>query len=202
VAINTMTLEDLGDGRTKLVTISLFHTPEERDGMLHSGMEQGLNQSYQALDRVLAAAGEGDHARTQPSARGQEQDAQADGLAVRKVAFTMYPVSDVARARKFYEQTLGLRVGMHGGQGGMFWVEYDLPGGGCLALTNTTGDEPSAKAGGTLALEVENLAALMQHLKRHDVTFRSEVIRGPHCQMAVCLDSEGNSLLLHQRDRC
>ncbi|HEX3473432.1 MAG TPA: hypothetical protein VHT91_00250 [Kofleriaceae bacterium] len=26
------------------------------------------------------------------------------------------------------------------------------------------------------------------------------VIRGPHCQMAVCLDSEGNSLLLHQLD--
>lgn len=47
-------LEDLGDGRTKLVTISLFHTTEERDGMLQSGMEQGMNESYAALDRVLA----------------------------------------------------------------------------------------------------------------------------------------------------
>jgi uncharacterized protein YndB with AHSA1/START domain len=54
VAVETMTLEDLGDGRTRIVTLSLFHTTEERDGMLHSGMEQGLNQSYQALDRVLA----------------------------------------------------------------------------------------------------------------------------------------------------
>jgi uncharacterized protein YndB with AHSA1/START domain/DNA-binding transcriptional ArsR family regulator len=54
VAVETMTLEDLGDGRTRLVTVSLFHTSEERDGMLHSGMEQGLNQSYEALDRVLA----------------------------------------------------------------------------------------------------------------------------------------------------
>jgi uncharacterized protein YndB with AHSA1/START domain len=54
VAIETVTLEDLGDGRTKVVNISLFHTTEERDGMLHSGMEKGLNQSYAALDRLLA----------------------------------------------------------------------------------------------------------------------------------------------------
>jgi uncharacterized protein YndB with AHSA1/START domain len=53
VAVQTMTLEDLGDGRTKLVTISLFHTTAERDGMMQSGMEQGVNQSYAALDRVL-----------------------------------------------------------------------------------------------------------------------------------------------------
>ena len=53
VAVETMTLEDLGDGRTKLVTVSLFHTIEDRDGMLQSGMEGGVNQSYDALDRVL-----------------------------------------------------------------------------------------------------------------------------------------------------
>jgi uncharacterized protein YndB with AHSA1/START domain len=54
VAIETVTLEDLGDGRTKVVNVSLFHTTEERDGMLNSGMEGGLNESYAALDRVLA----------------------------------------------------------------------------------------------------------------------------------------------------
>lgn len=55
VVVNTMTLHDLGDGRTKLATISLFHTAEERDGMLKSGMETGMNQSYAALDKVLAS---------------------------------------------------------------------------------------------------------------------------------------------------
>jgi len=55
VAVNTTTFEDLGDGRTRIVTISLFHTKEERDGMLSSGMEQGMNESFAALDRVLAA---------------------------------------------------------------------------------------------------------------------------------------------------
>jgi len=55
VALETMTLEDLGDGRTRLVTTSLFMTGEDRDGMMQSGMEGGLNQSYEALDRLLAS---------------------------------------------------------------------------------------------------------------------------------------------------
>ena len=55
VAINTSTFEDLGDGRTKVVATCLFHTTDERDGMLKSGMEQGLNQSYAELDKLLAS---------------------------------------------------------------------------------------------------------------------------------------------------
>ena len=55
VLVESATLEDLGDGRTRLVSISLFHTTEERDGMLHSGMETGANESYAALDRLLEA---------------------------------------------------------------------------------------------------------------------------------------------------
>jgi predicted enzyme related to lactoylglutathione lyase len=187
VVVETLTLEDLGDGRTRLVTVSLFSTVEERDGMMQSGMEGGVNQSYAALDKLLAGW------------RGDA--APATVSAVRKVAFTMYPVTDVARARAFYEGTLGLTPGMAGGQGGKYWVEYDLPGGGCLALTNTTGAKPSDAAGGTIALEVQDLPRLMRTLVEKGVTFKSEVIRGPHCQMAVCLDSEGNSLLLHQLDR-
>jgi uncharacterized protein YndB with AHSA1/START domain len=54
VCVETMTLEDLGDERTRLVVLSLFHTSEERDGMLLSGMDAGLNQAYEALDQVLA----------------------------------------------------------------------------------------------------------------------------------------------------
>lgn len=56
VSVERMTLEDLGDGRTRMVTVALFTTEEDRDGMLHSGMEGGMNQSYAALDGVLAAA--------------------------------------------------------------------------------------------------------------------------------------------------
>ena len=52
--LDTATFEDLGDGRTKVVSTSLFYTTDERDGMLNSGMEGGLNESYAALDRLLA----------------------------------------------------------------------------------------------------------------------------------------------------
>jgi uncharacterized protein YndB with AHSA1/START domain len=54
VVVNTVTFEDLGEARTRVVTVSLFHTTEERDGMLQSGMELGLNEGYAALDRLLA----------------------------------------------------------------------------------------------------------------------------------------------------
>ena len=52
--LDTATFEDLGDGRTKVVSTSLFYTTDERDGMLKSGMEGGLNDAYAALDRLLA----------------------------------------------------------------------------------------------------------------------------------------------------
>ncbi|WNG63035.1 SRPBCC family protein [Archangium gephyra] len=53
VCIETMTMEDLGDGRTRVVSTTLFHTKEERDGMLNSGMTEGLEQGYAVLDRLL-----------------------------------------------------------------------------------------------------------------------------------------------------
>lgn len=53
VTVETAVFEDLGD-RTRVVTTSLFHTTEERDGMVQSGMEGGLNESYAALDELLA----------------------------------------------------------------------------------------------------------------------------------------------------
>ena len=58
VSSRRSTFEDLG-GRTKVTTTSLFHTPEERDGMLASGMEGGLNESYERLDELLAKLGSG-----------------------------------------------------------------------------------------------------------------------------------------------
>lgn len=116
----------------------------------------------------------------------------------RKVAFTMYPIRDVPRARKFYEETFGLKPGSSGNQGDSWWIEYDLLDGGCLALTNFVPDAPSAAAGGTIALEVEDLDALIADLKSKDVEFKSDIIHSPVCRMAVCLDSEGNSILLHQ----
>ena len=53
ISIDTAVLEDLGE-RTRLVTTSLFHTVEERDGMLSSGMEGGAGETYARLEELLA----------------------------------------------------------------------------------------------------------------------------------------------------
>jgi uncharacterized protein YndB with AHSA1/START domain len=54
VSVETATFEDLGDGRTKVTTVSVFDSAEDRDGMIESGMERGLNESYARLDELLA----------------------------------------------------------------------------------------------------------------------------------------------------
>jgi uncharacterized protein YndB with AHSA1/START domain len=59
VIVETVEFADLGDGRTKVVNLSLFRTTEERDDMLQSGMEEGLNQRYVALDRLRARWADG-----------------------------------------------------------------------------------------------------------------------------------------------
>lgn len=53
VSLDTLLLEDLGDGRTKATTISVFQTPEDRDGMVQSGMEDGVREGHGRLDEVL-----------------------------------------------------------------------------------------------------------------------------------------------------
>jgi predicted enzyme related to lactoylglutathione lyase len=115
---------------------------------------------------------------------------------IRKVAFTMYPVTDMVGARAFYEGMLGLPPSRSGPTSP--WVEFDLPGGGCLAITTVTPQEPSASAGGTIAFEVEDLPALVADLKAKGVAFAAEGIESPVCRMAIVLDPDGNSIILHK----
>lgn len=53
VSLETMTFEDLGDGRTRMHSTSLLDSFASRDGMLASGMETGINDGYAALDELL-----------------------------------------------------------------------------------------------------------------------------------------------------
>ena len=115
---------------------------------------------------------------------------------LQKVAFTMYPVKDMPRARAFYEDTLGLGPGSGGASSP--WVEFDLPGGGCLAITTVTPNEPSASAGGTIAFEVDDLPTTIAEFKSKGVTFLAEGIESPVCRMAIINDPDGNAIVLHK----
>ena len=56
VAIEHITLTDLGDGRTSVVVLMQMHTPEERDGFLESGMQAGMDAAFAALDSLLGGS--------------------------------------------------------------------------------------------------------------------------------------------------
>jgi uncharacterized protein YndB with AHSA1/START domain len=55
VSIESLTFEDLGNGRTRLRAHSVYPSVEARDGMVQSNMEAGVRDGYERLDAVLAA---------------------------------------------------------------------------------------------------------------------------------------------------
>lgn len=110
----------------------------------------------------------------------------------------MFSVQDAARARAFYEDILGLKRGLASPEG--TWTEYDLPGGGCLALFRHP--DPAAmtrgSGGASVALEVADLDALNERLTAAGVAYQGGMIHGPNCRMSNILDSEGNAIILHE----
>jgi uncharacterized protein YndB with AHSA1/START domain len=54
VALEKLRLEDLGDGRTRLVATSLVDSFADREAFVASGMEEGVREGYERLDELLA----------------------------------------------------------------------------------------------------------------------------------------------------
>jgi uncharacterized protein YndB with AHSA1/START domain len=54
VILGTTKFEQLPGGRTRLVHQSVFQSVSDRDGMIQSGMERGVNEGYEKLDQLLA----------------------------------------------------------------------------------------------------------------------------------------------------
>ena len=114
---------------------------------------------------------------------------------ITEIAFTSIPVTDVARARAFYEGVLGLKKtkDFAGGE----WIEYDI-GAGTLAIGSYPGWEPSPQ-GTCIAFEVDDLDAEMARLKARGVTIQMEIMDTPVCRFAVICDPDGNKILIHKR---
>jgi predicted enzyme related to lactoylglutathione lyase len=105
---------------------------------------------------------------------------------ITSIAFTVYPVSNMDRARAFYEHVLGLHVSYNYRD---VWVEYDL-GSSTFAITTTEmGHTPGAK-GAVVAFEVSDLDAFVQKMKEFDT---------PVCRMAVIEYQDGNHITIHKR---
>jgi uncharacterized protein YndB with AHSA1/START domain len=56
VSLDTVTFEDLGDGRTRVTTLGVVDNMKDRDAILASGMESGVVEGYEKLDEILAGS--------------------------------------------------------------------------------------------------------------------------------------------------
>jgi len=120
-------------------------------------------------------------------------------LKVTEIAFTCYPVLDMARARGFYEGILGLKATYQVGEpGGMQWTEYDVAS-GTLAIGSGAPDWKPRPDGCSVGLEMEDFDAAIAHLKAKGVEFKMEPFATPVCYMAFIFDTEGNTLCIHKR---
>jgi predicted enzyme related to lactoylglutathione lyase len=120
-------------------------------------------------------------------------------MKITEIAFSCYPVTDMARARKFYEDVLGLKAtSLFGEPGGMQWTEYDIAS-GTLALGAGAPDWQPRGDGCSVGLEVEDFDPAIAHLKAHGVKFKMEPFPTPVCQMAMISDPDGNTICIHKR---
>lgn len=120
-------------------------------------------------------------------------------IEIKEIAYTGYPVTDVPRARGFYEQVLGLKPTQQFEHEGKHWIEYDI-GAGTIAISNMSGEQwkPSAN-GPSVALEVVNFDVAVNTLRVAGVVFATEPMDTGVCRMAIVLDPDGNALAVHQR---
>jgi predicted enzyme related to lactoylglutathione lyase len=121
-------------------------------------------------------------------------------IKITEIAYTAYPVTDIARARLFYETLLGLKVAAVFGEGAQQWIEFEV-GGGTVAISNmAAGMWKPSPDGPSIAFEVESFDAAVATLKTSGVKFVIEPMQSPVCRMAIISDPDGNSVLMHKRN--
>ena len=116
-------------------------------------------------------------------------------MKIKKIGFVAIPVTDIPRARQFYEKALSLKVSdeMVSGK----WVEYAV-GDDTLAIANVSDQWTPSDQGTGAALEVEDFDEAIRRLKDQQVRFAAEPFETPCCHMAVIQDPDGNKLMIHK----
>jgi predicted enzyme related to lactoylglutathione lyase len=115
-----------------------------------------------------------------------------------EISFTGTPVTDMKRARDFYENVLGLKPAMESAGG--LWVEYEV-GGSTLGI-GCYGEAWKPSPDGTcVAFEADDLDAEVTRLKALGVKFSMDVMDTPVCRFAIICDPDGNKVMLHKRKK-
>jgi len=119
-------------------------------------------------------------------------------IQITEIAFTGYPVTDIVRARNFYEKVLLLKITATFENEGRHWIEYDI-GPSTIAITNMSPDWKPSGAGPAAALEVVDFDAAVAALREASVKFVVEPTTSPACRLAVVADPDGNTVAIHKR---
>jgi predicted enzyme related to lactoylglutathione lyase len=116
-------------------------------------------------------------------------------MKIKEIGFVAIPVTDIKRARSFYEEVLGLKVSdeMMSGK----WIEYAV-GANTLAIANVGDTWTPSEQGTGAAFEVEDFDEAIKRLKDRHVHFAAEPFETPCCHMAVIQDPDGNKLMIHK----
>lgn len=114
---------------------------------------------------------------------------------IKGLAFVVYPVSNLAAARAFYEGKLGLHL-THSFNDE--WFEYDL-GDTTFAIARADETHPAPVRGAAVAFEMHDLDAALAQLKAQGVMFRQDLFETSVCRVAIALDPDRNEVILHQR---
>jgi predicted enzyme related to lactoylglutathione lyase len=116
-----------------------------------------------------------------------------------EIAFTGYPVTDMQRARAFYEGVLKLELTRMFENGDRRWIEYDL-GASTFAISNMSSEDwKPSHDGPAIAFEVEDFDSSMATLRANSVKFTLDPFETPVCRMAIITDPDGNSICIHKR---
>lgn len=118
-------------------------------------------------------------------------------IKINEFAFVAYPVTDIPRARAFYEGVLGFTRTPTEKDAESNWFEYEV-GPHTLGIGKSPVWQPSSD-GPSLALEVEDFEASVEHLKNHNIAFKMGPLETPVCWMVVIQDPDGNKIVLHKR---
>ena len=121
-------------------------------------------------------------------------------MRIKEIAFTGYQVTDVPRARQFYEEVLGLNPAMvHelDGHPGKYWIEYEIDD-GAIAISNMW--EPDSNSGPSIAFEVDDFDTAMAELKEAGVNIVADRIESPSCKFSLITDPDGNGITIHKHN--
>ena len=116
-------------------------------------------------------------------------------MKIEALAFVGIPVTDIKRAREFYEGVLGLQVAETMADGN--WIEYSL-GDNTLAIASVGDKWLPSSDGPSPALEVDDFDASIKWLKDRHVTFANEPFETPCCRIAIIQDPDGNKIAIHK----